>query len=34
VVKKARSKFPSKKRMHRGAGSKVEPLVFSVINTA
>jgi hypothetical protein len=34
VVKKARSKFPSKKRIHRGSGSKIEALTFSVINTA
>jgi hypothetical protein len=34
VVKKATSKFPSKKPIHRGAGVKLEPLTFSILSTA
>jgi len=34
VVKKPRSKFPSKKPMHRRAGVKQQPLTFSILNTA
>jgi hypothetical protein len=34
VVKKPRSKFSSKKLIHKGAGFKLMPLVFSITNTA
>ncbi len=34
VVKKTRSKFSSKKPIHKGSGIKREPLTFSIPNTA
>jgi hypothetical protein len=34
LVKKPRSKFPSKKPIHRGTATQRQPLIFSVINTA
>jgi hypothetical protein len=34
VVKKTRAKFPSKKPIHKGAGVKLAPLTFSILNTA
>lgn len=34
VVKKPRSKFPSKKPIHRGMRVKKEPLSFAIFNTA
>jgi hypothetical protein len=34
LVKKTRSKFPSKKPIHRGIGTQRQPLNFSIINTA
>ncbi len=34
VVKKPRSKFPSKKPIHRKVSIKLEPLTFAIINTA
>jgi hypothetical protein len=34
VVKKTRAKFPSKKPIHKGAGVKLQTLIFSVLNTA
>ena len=34
LVKKPRSKFPSKKPIHRGIGTQRQPLIFSIINTA
>jgi hypothetical protein len=34
VVKKTRAKFPSKKPIHKGAGAKLPPLTFSILNTA
>lgn len=34
VVKKPRSKFPSKKRKHRGSGINLEQLTFAIPNTA
>jgi hypothetical protein len=34
VVKKPRAKFPSRKRLHRGSGTKLEKLTFTIPNTA
>jgi hypothetical protein len=34
LVKKTRSKFPSKKPIHRGSGTQRQTLIFSIINTA
>ncbi len=34
VVKKPRSKFPSKKPIHRGTGTRREVLTFVIANTA
>lgn len=34
LVKKTRSKFPSKKPIHRETGTQFQPLNFSIINTA
>jgi hypothetical protein len=34
LVKKTRSKFPSKKPIHRGTGTQPHLLNFSIINTA
>ena len=34
LVKKTRSKFPSKKPVHRGTGTQRQSLNFSIINTA
>ena len=34
VLKKPRSKFPARKPQHRGEGKKLEPLTFSILNTA
>ncbi len=34
VVKKPRSKFPSKKPIHRAAGTKFQPRTFFILNTA
>ncbi len=34
VVKKTRSKFPSKKPEHRGMGTQSKHLIFSSLNTA
>jgi hypothetical protein len=34
VVKKPRSKFPSKKPIHKGTGVKFEPFTFSILSTA
>ena len=34
LVKKTRSKFPSKQPVHRGTGTQRQPLNFSIINTA
>ncbi|WP_236141694.1 hypothetical protein [Nostoc sp. CMAA1605] len=34
VVKKTRSKFPSRKPIHSGAGTKRQPLTFFILNTA
>ncbi|HEY9779013.1 MAG TPA: hypothetical protein V6D09_02575 [Leptolyngbyaceae cyanobacterium] len=34
VVKKTRAKFPSKKPIHKGAGAKLTPLSFSILDTA
>lgn len=33
VVKKSRSKFPSKKPVHRGTGTQREKLNFSILNS-
>jgi hypothetical protein len=34
LVKKPRSKFPSKKSIYRGIATQHQPLIFSIINTA
>lgn len=34
VVKKPRSKFPSRKPIHKGVGTKRQPLTFFILNTA
>jgi hypothetical protein len=34
VVKKTRSKFPSKKPLHKGTGTQRQHLNFSILNTA
>ena len=34
VVKKPRSKFPSRKPLHTGAGTKFQPRTFFILNTA
>ncbi len=34
IVKKPRSKFPSKKPIHRVMGTKFQVLTFSILNTA
>ena len=34
VVRKTRAKSASKKPIHKGAGVKLQPLIFSVLNTA
>jgi len=34
VVKKPRSKFPSRKPIHSGAGTKHQPLTLFILNTA
>jgi hypothetical protein len=34
LVKKTRSKFPSKKPIHYGTGTQRQPLTFSITNTA